>query len=113
MTASLCFSGLHADSFSPSAIRREATANSEPPTSTPRGNLGSMPSKRWPYIDTLMGPAPGALPCDLARLAIGGDRRSFGEGWPSQKDKGAAAPFDCALGDRPSTGEGEWAAGCF
>jgi hypothetical protein len=30
-----------------------------------------------------------------------------------QKDKGAAAPFDCALDDRPSTGEGEWAAGCF
>jgi hypothetical protein len=30
-----------------------------------------------------------------------------------RKDKGAAAPFDCALGDRPSMGRGEWAAGCF
>jgi hypothetical protein len=42
-----------------------------------------------------------------------GEIAEVGEGVVSQKDKGAAEPFDCALDDRPSTGEGKWAAGCF
>jgi hypothetical protein len=55
---------------------------------------------------------PGTFTDPLSEVLRNGARALLAQA-ASQKDKGAAAPFDCALGDRPSTGEEEWAAGCF